>query len=145
MTRKQKRTLLLSTGLAMLAVATGLVLYALNDTIMYFYTPAKVVEMKVPSGQPFRLGGLVEKGTVEKGNGLEVRFKITDTKDSLPVYYKGQLPDLFGEGEGVVATGRLDPEGVFVADTILAKHDEKYMPREVADELKKQGLWQESK
>jgi len=142
MTRKQKRITLLSSGLVALAAATGLVLYALNDTIIYFYTPAKVAELNVGPGQPFRLGGIVEQGSIQRGSGLEIRFKVADAKGSIPVIYTGQLPDLFGENEGVVATGRLDPGGTFVADTILAKHDENYMPRELVDELKKQGMWQ---
>ncbi len=142
MTRKQKRITLLSSGLAALAAATGLVLYALNDTIIYFYTPAKVAELNVGPGQPFRLGGIVEQGSIQRGDGLEVRFRVADSQGSIPVLYTGQLPDLFGENEGVVATGRLDPGGTFVADTILAKHDENYMPRELVDELKKQGMWQ---
>ncbi len=146
MTRKQKRTLMLIGGLVFLGVATGLILYALRDTLVFFYTPSemseKLAEHEIAPGARLRLGGLVEKGSVKLMDDGVIRFTITDTAKSVPVTFKGILPDLFREGQGVVAEGRLQPDGTFVADTVLAKHDEKYMPREVADALKKRGLWE---
>jgi len=139
--RKGKRSVVIGIGLAGLALAVGLVLYALNDTIVFFYTPSDVAEKSIKAGQRFRLGGLVEKGSVVKGADAKVGFAITDTDKSLKVSYQGVLPDLFREGEGVIAEGRLDETGQFVADSVLAKHDEKYMPPEVADALKKKGVW----
>jgi cytochrome c-type biogenesis protein CcmE len=143
MTRKQRRLTLIGGSLAVLAVAAALVLNALRDSIVFFSTPTMVAEKHVPPGRRFRLGGLVEKGSLVRGQNLAVTFKVGDGSATLPVSYKGILPDLFGEGQGVVAEGALDPSGVFKADTVLAKHDEKYMPKEVADALKKQGLWKE--
>jgi cytochrome c-type biogenesis protein CcmE len=145
MTRKQKRLSIILGGLAILGVAVGLVLYALSDSIVFFYTPSEVAEKHVQPGQRFRLGGLVEKGSVARGEGTTVSFAVTDTLKALPVSYTGQLPDLFREGQGVVAEGKLDAAGKFIADTVLAKHDENYMPKEVADKLKEKGLWQEGK
>ena len=146
MTRKQQRTMLIIGALVFLGVATGLILYALKDTLVFFYTPSemseKLAEHKISPGARLRLGGLVEKGSVKLLDNGVIRFTITDTAKSVPVTFKGILPDLFREGQGVVAEGRLQPDGTFVADTVLAKHDEKYMPREVADALKKKGLWQ---
>ncbi len=139
--RKSKRSVLIGMGLGGLALAIGLVLYALNDTIVFFYSPTEVAEKSIGPGQRFRLGGLVEQGSVVKRADSFVDFAITDTNKSLKVTYQGVLPDLFREGEGVVSEGRLDASGVFVADSVLAKHDEKYMPPEVADALKKQGVW----
>ena len=139
--RKGKRSAVIGIGLCVLAVAAGLVLYALNDTIVFFYTPSDVTEKSIAPGQRFRLGGLVEKGSIVKGADATVDFAITDTVKSLKVSYTGVLPDLFREDEGVVAEGRLDESGRFVADSVLAKHDEKYMPPEVADALKKKGVW----
>ncbi len=139
--RKSKRSVVIGLGLGGLALAIGLVLYALNDTIVFFYSPSEVAEKSIGPGQRFRLGGLVEKGSVVKGADARVDFAITDLNKSLKVTYKGVLPDLFREGEGVVSEGRLDASGVFVADSVLAKHDEKYMPPEVAEALKKQGVW----
>jgi len=141
--RKQKRAAVILAGLAVLAIAAGIVLYALKDTIVFFYTPSEIAEKNVQTGQRFRLGGLVEAGSVVKGDGMTVRFAVTDTIKSVTVEYKGQLPDLFREGQGVVAEGKLDAAGSFIADTVLAKHDERYMPREVADALKAKGVWQE--
>jgi cytochrome c-type biogenesis protein CcmE len=129
-------------GLAVLAVAAGLVLFALRDTIVFFYTPSEVSEKNVAPGQRFRLGGLVQEQTLIRGEGKTVTFDITDTAKSITVNYTGILPDLFREGQGVVAEGKLDGGGNFVADTVLAKHDENYMPKEVADKLKEQGHWQ---
>ncbi|ALK10103.1 cytochrome c maturation protein CcmE [Blastochloris viridis] len=142
MTRKQRRLALIGSGLAVLAVATGLVLVALNDSIVFFNSPTDVVEKGVAPGERIRLGGLVANGTIERGEQLKVRFKVTDGNKAIPVAYTGILPDLFREGQGVVTEGSLGPDGVFLADTVLAKHDENYMPREVTDALKKQGHWQ---
>ena len=143
MTRKQQRLSLILGGLGVLAVAAGLVLYALSDAIVFFYTPSEIAEKGVQPGQRFRLGGLVEKGSMKKGEGTAVSFTVTDTIKALPVTYSGQLPDLFREGQGVVAEGKLDAGGTFLADTVLAKHDENYMPKDVADRLKEKGVWQE--
>ena len=143
-TRKQKRAALILTGLAILGVATGLVLYALNDTIVFFYTPSEIAEKNVMPGQRFRLGGLVETGSIVKGEGMTVNFDVTDRIKAIHVSYEGQLPDLFREGQGVVTEGRLDVSGHFIADTILAKHDETYMPKDLADRLMEKGVWQGS-
>lgn len=144
MTRKQKRLSLILAGLAVLGIAAGLVLYALRDTIVFFYTPSEVAEKGVQPGQRLRLGGLVEKGSWKKGEGTLNTFFITDHTKTIAVTYNGQLPDLFREEQGVVAEGALGPGGTFVADTVLAKHDENYMPKDLADKLKEQGVWQES-
>lgn len=144
-TRKQKRAMLILAGLAILGLALGLVLYALNDTIVFFYTPSEIAEKNVTAGQRFRLGGLVETGSIVKGPGMSVSFVVTDMIKAVPVSYKGQLPDLFREGQGVVTEGKLDPSGTFIADTVLAKHDETYMPKDVADRLKEKGVWKEGK
>ncbi len=141
MTRKQQRTTLIISGLVFLGIAAGLILYALRDTIVFFYTPSEVAEKHVQPGTRMRLGGLVENGSYRKGEDGVVHFAITDTDKVLKVTFKGVLPDLFKEGQGVVAEGTLLPDGTFRADTVLAKHDEKYMPREVADALKKKGYW----
>jgi cytochrome c-type biogenesis protein CcmE len=124
-----------------LALAVGLVLVALRDSIVFFYSPTEVTEKHPTLGQRFRLGGLVEEGSVKRGEGATIRFVITDKKSTLPVTYTGVLPDLFREGQGVVAEGVLEPGGVFKADSVLAKHDENYMPPEVAKKLKEQGVW----
>jgi cytochrome c-type biogenesis protein CcmE len=141
MTRKQRRGVLIGTCLVVLGVAVGLVLFAMRDSIVFFYSPSEVAEMKIAPGQRFRLGGLVEAGSVVRGEGTSVRFVITDQAKTLPVTYTGVLPDLFREGQGVVAEGVLEPDGVFYADNVLAKHDENYMPPEVAKKLKAQGVW----
>ena len=143
MTRKQRRLTMIGGSLAVLAVAAALVLNAMRDSIVFFSTPAMVAEKHIPAGRRFRLGGLVERGSLVRGQNLAVTFKVGDGSATLPVSYKGILPDLFREGQGVVAEGVLDASGVFKADTVLAKHDERYMPKEVADALKKQGLWKE--
>jgi len=142
MTRKQRRGVLIGTCLVVLGVAVGLVLYAMRGSIVFFYGPSDVAEMTVRQGQRFRLGGLVETGSVARGDGTTVRFVITDGAKTLPVTFTGVLPDLFREGQGVVAEGTLEPDGVFHADNVLAKHDENYMPPEVAAKLKEQGVWQ---
>ena len=131
MTRKQRRGVLIGTCLVVLGVAVGLVLYAMRDSIVFFYSPSDIAEMQVTPGQRFRLGGLVETGSVARDEGTTVRFVITDGAKTLPVTYTGVLPDLFREGQGVVAEGMLAPDGVFRADNVLAKHDENYMPREL--------------
>ncbi|MGI9464257.1 MAG: cytochrome c maturation protein CcmE [Aestuariivirgaceae bacterium] len=143
MTRKQQRSAFIITGLVILGLAAALVLTALRDTIVFFYTPSEVVSKKVDPGTRFRLGGLVAKGSVERLQGAKVRFTVTDTDKTLTVTYSGILPDLFREGQGVVTEGKLLASGEFEADTVLAKHDENYMPKEVADALKKKGVWQE--
>ena len=141
MTRKQRRAVLIGTCLGVLALAVGLVLMALRDSIVFFYTPSEVAEKHLDTGQRFRLGGLVENGSLKRGEGTTISFVVTDKRATLPVTYTGVLPDLFREGQGVVAEGMLTSEGVFHADSVLAKHDEKYMPPEVAKKLKEQGVW----
>jgi len=144
MTRRQRRLTMIGGSLAVLAVAAALVLNAMRDSIVFFSTPAAVVEKHMPAGKRFRLGGLVKPGSLVRGNDLAVSFLVADDSATLPVSYKGILPDLFREGQGVVAEGALDSSGVFRADTVLAKHDETYMPKDVADALKKQGHWKDS-
>jgi cytochrome c-type biogenesis protein CcmE len=143
MTRKQRRLTMIGGALAVLAIAAGLVLYGLSGSIVFFSTPTMAAEKQIPAGKRFRLGGMVEQGSLQRGDNLAVSFKVSDGGATLPVNYKGILPDLFREGQGVVAEGALDANGVFKADTVLAKHDETYMPKEVADALKKQGRWKE--
>jgi len=143
MTRKQRRLTIIGGALAVLAVAAALVLNALRDSIVFFSTPSMVAEKHIGPGQRFRLGGMVEQGSLTRGADLAVTFEVTDGGAKLPVAYKGILPDLFREGQGVVAEGAIDQAGVFKADTVLAKHDETYMPKEVADALKKQGHWKD--
>lgn len=134
---------MISGALAILAIAAGLVLNGLRDSIVFFSTPTMAAEKQIPAGKRFRLGGMVEQGSLTRGDNLAVSFKVSDGGAALPVNYRGILPDLFREGQGVVAEGALDANGVFKADTVLAKHDETYMPKDVADALKKQGRWQE--
>lgn len=143
MTRKQRRATLIFTSLGILGVAVGLVLFALSDGIVFFYSPSDVYAKELKPGQRIRLGGLVKEGTVVRGEGTRVRFAVTDKNKTIPVVFNKVLPDLFREGQGVVTEGVLRPDGTFLADTVLAKHDENYMPKEVADALKKQGVWQE--
>ncbi len=143
MTRKQRRLALIGGSLAVLTTAALLVLNAMRDSIVFFSTPATVAEKHIAPGKRFRLGGLVQPGSLVRGDNLTVSFRVSDGSASLPVSYKGILPDLFREGQGVVAEGALDPTGVFRADTVLAKHDENYMPKDVADALKKQGHWKD--
>jgi cytochrome c-type biogenesis protein CcmE len=142
MTRKQRRLTLIGSAGAVLAVALGLILFALNDQIVFFQSPSDIASQKIPEGQRIRLGGLVEDGSVERSDDANVKFRVTDTAHSVAVTYQGILPDLFREGQGVVTEGVLTPDGVFVADSVLAKHDENYMPKEVAEALKGQGHWQ---
>src|SRR5262245_43444557 len=138
--RKQKRLGLIVGALAVLGVAMGLVLFALNDQITFFKTPSDITAKPVPPGQRFRLGGLVAEHSVKRGEGVEVQFAVTDTLQSIVVVYRGVLPDLFREGQGVVTEGRLEADGRFRADTVLAKHDENYMPPDVAKALEKKGV-----
>ncbi|WP_420959916.1 cytochrome c maturation protein CcmE [Brucella sp. IR073] len=142
MSRKQKRLAVISGALAVLGLAVALVLVAFSQDIRYFRMPDDLTAEDMASGARFRLGGLVEKGTVVRGAGTRVEFSVTDTIRSVKVVYDGILPDLFREEQGVVTEGRFNPDGVFVADSVLAKHDERYMPKEVADGLKEKGLWQ---
>src|SRR6476659_1574512 len=144
MTRKQRRLTIIGGSLAVLAVAAALVLNAMRDSIVFFSTPSMVAEKHIQPGRRFRLGGLVQPGSLVRGENLAVIFQVSDSSASLPVSYKGILPDLFREGQGVVAEGAIDASGVFRADTVLAKHDENYMPKDVADALKKQGHWKDS-
>ena len=139
MTRKQRRLVLIGGGLGVLAVAVALMLNAFRDSIVFFSSPSDVAEKHIGPGTRIRLGGLVKDGSIVRGNDLSVRFEVTDGKSELPVSYRGVLPDLFREGQGVVAEGTLDGGGTFNADTILAKHDETYMPKEVADALEEVG------
>lgn len=141
MTRKQRRLVLIGSALTVLAIAAGLVLNALRDSIVFFSTPTMVAEKNIQPGQRFRLGGLVQSGSLQRGEKLQVKFVVTDGNRDVPVAFTGILPDLFREGQGVVSEGALDGTGVFKADTVLAKHDETYMPKDVADALKKQGHW----
>ncbi|MCG6203127.1 cytochrome c maturation protein CcmE [Rhodopseudomonas sp. HC1] len=143
MTRKQRRLLMIGGAGVVLAIAVGLVLNALRGSIVFFSTPKMVFEQHIGVGKRFRLGGVVEPGSLHRGEQLAVSFKVADGDASVPVAFKGILPDLFREGQGVVAEGALDNTGVFKADTVLAKHDETYMPKEVADALKKQGHWKD--
>lgn len=142
MTRKQRRLTLIGSAGAVLALAVGLILYVLNDQIVFFQSPTDIAEKAIPAGQRIRLGGLVEEGSVIKSDNAEVTFKVTDMAHVVAVTYKGILPDLFREGQGVVTEGTIRTDGVFVADSVLAKHDENYMPKEVAEALKDQGHWQ---
>jgi cytochrome c-type biogenesis protein CcmE len=141
-TRKQRRLYFVLLGLLAIGAATALVLTAVGDGMVYFYTPSDLAAKHVGPDRRLRIGGLVEKGSVVK-DGKMVSFVITDLTATLPVTYEGVLPDLFREGQGVVAEGKLDGKGGFVAAEVLAKHDENYMPKEVSDALKKSGHWQE--
>jgi cytochrome c-type biogenesis protein CcmE len=144
MTPKRRRLWLLVGSLAILGAAATLVLTALNDNLVFFYSPSQVAEKGIPPDRRFRLGGLVEAGSVQK-NGEEVRFTVTDTQKTMAVVYRGLLPDLFREGQGVIAEGTLRADGVFVAREVLAKHDENYMPPEVAKAIKDAGQWKDKK
>ena len=144
MTRKQQRLSLLALGMAALGGATALVLVAFNDNLVFFYSPSDLKAKAVAPDRRVRIGGLVEKESLARGsNGRQVSFRVTDGAAEIGVVYEGLLPDLFREGQGVVAEGKLRADGIFAATTVLAKHDENYMPREVVDALKKSGHWQE--
>lgn len=144
MTRKQKRLSVIVAGLGFLSIAAALTFYALGQKASYFYMPGDLAAANVAPGQRIRLGGLVEKGTIVRGQGTTVSFAVTDTHDVVKVTYTGILPDLFREEQGVITEGSFGADGVFVADSVLAKHDERYMPKEVADGLKAKGVWQET-
>ena len=143
MTRKQKRLSIILGALAFVGTATGLTFYALGQKTSYFYMPADLTTASIAPGQRIRLGGLVEDGSIVRGQGTRVSFGVSDGGGKVEVVYDGLLPDLFREGQGVVTEGTFGADGTFVADSVLAKHDENYMPKEVADSLKAQGVWQE--
>jgi len=138
--RKQQRLILVIVALTLLGGASGLVLFALSDSVAFFVTPSDIAAGKVDADKRFRLGGLVVDGSVERTDGT-VRFRLTDRASQVPVRYRGILPDLFREGQGIVAQGELGADGVFTASEVLAKHDENYMPPEVAEALKQAGVW----
>jgi cytochrome c-type biogenesis protein CcmE len=137
---KHKRLIFVGLGVGLLGLAVILVLSALEDSVVFFHTPSEVAEKQISTDQRLRIGGLVEEGSVQRGPGAEVRFRVTDLANSVGVSYTGILPDLFREGQGIVVEGRIRNH-VLIADQVLAKHDEKYMPPEVADALKKSGQW----
>ena len=144
MKRKTLRLYLLVASLCLLGVGLGLTLYAFQNRIVFFFSPSDIAASRPASGQTIRLGGLVEAGSVAKsGDGATTNFRVTDLKNAVVVSYRGVLPDLFREGQGVVVEGQYGPDGNFTASEVLAKHDEKYMPPEVVDALKRSGRWQE--
>ena len=144
MTRKRRRLIAVIGGLVLLSGAAAITLTALSDNLVFFYSPTDLKTKNVPVGRQLRIGGLVETGSVEKsGDGKSVSFRITDTSNDVIVRYTGALPDLFREGQGVVVEGARDADGSIKAASVLAKHDERYMPPEVVEALKKQGRWQE--
>ena len=144
MTRKQRRLVLIGSSIGVLAIAIGLVLNALSGSIVFFNSPTDIKEKQIAAGTRVRIGGLVKDGSVQRGDNLRIRFEVTDGKSDVAVKFQGIVPDLFREGQGVVAEGKLEPGGILDADTVLAKHDERYMPKEVVDALKKSGRWEES-
>ncbi len=142
MKRKHKRLLFVAAGMAALGIAAGLIISAFDENLVFFFSPTELQARETRPDQRIRIGGLVEEGSVSKeADGVTVRFRVTDLTASLQVVYKDLLPDLFREGQGVVAEGKLRADGVFEATEVLAKHDENYMPREVADALRKSGQW----
>lgn len=144
MTRKQKRLTIIAGGMGFILAAVLLVMFAFSQSVAYFFMPADLAKTEISPGTRIRLGGLVADGSVKRGEGSTVTFSVTDGSGTVPVSYTGILPDLFREGQGVVTEGAFDAvTHSFVADTVLAKHDENYMPKEVADRLKEQGVWQE--
>ena len=139
---KERRMILIGLGMLALAAAAALTLTAFEENLVFFYSPTDLAQREMPPGRLFRLGGLVEEDSLMKlDDGLTIAFRITDLSHSVPVTYRGILPDLFGEGQGVVTDGTLGPDGVFVAREVLAKHDENYMPPEVAEALREAGQW----
>ncbi|WP_046868529.1 cytochrome c maturation protein CcmE [Microvirga massiliensis] len=142
MNRKKRRLMIIGSSLAVLGLALGLVLYALNDSVVFFHAPSDIEAKAIKPGTRFRLGGLVQEGSLQKSSNQIISFAVEDTGASVRVQYAGILPDLFREGQGVVADGVLETSGLFRADSVLARHDENYMPREVADALREQGHWQ---
>ena len=143
MTRRQRRAILVGVGVCILGFAVLLVLYALRDSVVFFHTPAELAGKPVPAGKRIRLGGLVAEGSLKRGFEMAVDFAITDMSKTIPVSFQGTLPDLFREGQGVVAEGKFDASGRFLADTVLAKHDENYMPPQVANALKERRVWRD--
>ncbi|MBR0750187.1 cytochrome c maturation protein CcmE [Bradyrhizobium japonicum] len=141
MTRKGRRLVIISAAGFTLAIAVGLILFALRDSIVFFYGPTEMAEEAPPRGTRLRIGGLVKSGSLAYGGSATVVFAVTDLKHDIMVSYTGLLPDLFREGQGVVAEGTVEGPGLFHADTVLAKHDERYMPKDVADKLKQQDSW----
>ena len=141
MTRKQKRFAVIAGGMAFLGLATALTFIALGQRVSYFYMPADLETAAVEPGQRIRLGGLVEKGSIKPGEDATVNFSVSDGSGAVKVTYTGILPDLFREEQGVITEGSFQPDGVFKADSVLAKHDENYMPKDVAERLKKDGLF----
>jgi cytochrome c-type biogenesis protein CcmE len=133
---RHKRLIAIAAGVVALGVAAALVLNAFQQNLVFFFTPSQVAANEAPQGRTFRIGGMVEKGSVKR-EGVEVKFVVTDTAKTIPVVYQGALPDLFREGKGVVAQGQLGPDGVFRAREVLAKHDENYMPPEAAEAVQK--------
>lgn len=144
MTRKQKRLSVIAGALAFLGAATALTFYALGQKASYFYMPSDLQAANLQPGQRIRLGGLVAAGSIVRGQGTEVAFGVTDSDQTVTVRYTGILPDLFREEQGVITEGSFGSNGTFIADSVLAKHDENYMPKEVADSLKEKGVWQET-
>lgn len=140
--KKTRRIQVILIAFLALVVATGLIGYAMRDGINFFRSPSQVFDEPPAPGEVFRIGGLVEEGSLVRGQGETVTFRVTDTNRSVPVAFTGVLPDLFEEGQGMVGTGQMQ-DGIFVASEILAKHDETYMPKEVIDSLKEQGVYQE--
>src|SRR5260370_33679348 len=138
MTRKQRRLILIGSSLGVLAFAVALVLNSLRESIVFFNRPTDIAEKKSAAGTRVRLGGMVKIGSLQRGDNLQLRFEVTDGNKDIPVSYRGIVPDLFREGQGVVAEGRIEPGGTFMADTVLAQHDENYMPLEGVETLKKQ-------
>jgi cytochrome c-type biogenesis protein CcmE len=138
--KKRRRIQIIALAAASLFVATAIVAYTLREGIQFFRTPTQVAENPPPPGEVFRIGGLVEEGSLVRGEGTKISFRVTDTHAAVAVTYEGILPDLFGEGEGMVGTGRM-VNGTFEASEILARHDETYMPAEVIDALKEQGVY----
>lgn len=140
--KKTRRIQIIVVAFLALGLSTALIGYAMKDGINFFRSPSQVSSMPPKAGEVFRLGGLVEVGSLVRGQGDVIAFKITDTKDTIPVSFKGVLPDLFAEGAGIIAMGQMDA-GTFVASEVLAKHDETYMPKEVIDALKAQGVYKD--
>jgi len=134
---RQKRFMFIAAGVIAVSLAVGLVLYALRGNVNLYFTPTQIFNNEAPVGRSFRIGGMVEEGSVKQMDGLTVNFVITDSHRSIPVVYTGILPDLFKEGKGVVAQGRVDESGLMRADEVLAKHDENYMPPEALDAMEK--------
>lgn len=143
MTRKRKRLYTILGLMGFVGVAAAIAAYALSSNITYFYTPSDIVEQQVEPDRRMRLGGLVQEGSIGRGeDGVTITFRVTDTAEVVNVEFRGLLPDLFREGQGIVAEGALNANGTFIASEVLAKHDENYMPKEVADALKERGQWQ---